>query len=261
MSKIDNYNLKFISRENLKEHVAKTIRKYDKSLKAMDLDKFNKNIIDPIKLLFDKNVYDKSYEEIIELELYRQRDKTNNNAIGYFHQNIFQYFTNCEVPTEGWDVIYHGKEKTYYVEMKNKWNTMNSSSQSSTYIKMSDHLLNSQDNKNSVCALVEIIARKSQNIPWTYSIQKTQTQPNENLRRISIDNFYNIVIDDKNAFRDLCFTLPIIIEELVSERGDLKVEEDSVFEELDQKDHDMLVALYKLAFNTYEGFNFNMDRK
>lgn len=79
---------------------------YSKSLNSYDLEKLNANIIDPIKLLLDKYVYDQPWEGIIEREVSRHRDKTNNNAIGYFHQCIFRYIDGCEVPDAGWDVIY-----------------------------------------------------------------------------------------------------------------------------------------------------------
>ena len=60
---------------------------YGETLKSIDLRKFNQNIIDPIKLTFDSNVYGKTFEQIIDDEIFRQRDKTNSNIIGYFHQN------------------------------------------------------------------------------------------------------------------------------------------------------------------------------
>ncbi|MGN1036641.1 MAG: Eco47II family restriction endonuclease, partial [Ruminococcus sp.] len=82
--------LDFISEKDFEEHVKNTIKAYNKSLEAIDLKKFNSNVIDPIKLTFDKNVFRKSFEQIISDEISRQRDKSNNNAIGYFHQNIFQ---------------------------------------------------------------------------------------------------------------------------------------------------------------------------
>jgi|GEM_PF-6631994 len=44
-------------------------------------------------MLFDSFVFNKDLETIIESEIIRQKDKSNNNIIGYFHQNIFQYFT------------------------------------------------------------------------------------------------------------------------------------------------------------------------
>ena len=122
------YNLNFIKQEDFEKHIENTLKEYNKTLESIDLKKFNKNIIDPIKLLFDKNVMRESFEELIDKEIYRQRDKTNTNAIGYFHQNMFKYIKNCEVPDSGWDIIYKSPNSNviYYVEMKNKHNTMNS---------------------------------------------------------------------------------------------------------------------------------------
>lgn len=86
-------DLKFISEKNLTKHVKETIRQYGDNLKSYDLKRFNNNLIDPIKLIFDKNVYRTSWKGIIENEIFRQRDKSNNNVIGYFHQNIFLTLT------------------------------------------------------------------------------------------------------------------------------------------------------------------------
>lgn len=144
------WNLSFISEQDFTEHVKATIEKYGEKLESFDLKRFNKNIIDPIKLIFDKTVYHSSWDEIVSNEIFRQRDKSNNNDIGYFHQRIFQYIANCHVPPNGeeggWDVIYEnadgisipdaGSVHKVYVEMKNKHNTMNSASAGKTFIKM-----------------------------------------------------------------------------------------------------------------------------
>lgn len=250
------YKLDFISQEDFENHVTNTLRKYNETLESINLKKFNSNLIDPIKLLFDKNVFDKSFEEIIKLEIHRQRDKSNSNIIGYFHQNMFKNIKNCEVPNEGWDVIFTSDDITYYVEMKNKHNTMNSSSSGKTFMKMQNHLLNADDRNRSICALLEVIAKKSQNIPWVITLDKVKQSSNERLRRISIDKFYEIVTGDKNAFRLICEQLPITIEKIISNNKSLKVQKDTVFEELEKIDKDTLLALYKLAFSTYEGFGW-----
>ena len=135
-----NWNLTFISEEDFTNHVKATIDKYGDKLESFDLKRFNKNIVDPVKLIFDKTVYNFSWEEIVKNEIFRQRDKSNNNDIGYFHQRIFNFIANCRVPDNGkeggWDVIYEnpngiilpdgGTVHKIYVEMKNKHNTMNS---------------------------------------------------------------------------------------------------------------------------------------
>lgn len=251
----NNFILEYISQENFENHVLNTLNEYKDLLKSINLKSFNSNIIDPIKLLFDKNIFNKSFKEIIDLEIHRQRDKSNNNTIGYFHQNIFKYFKNCEVPDEGWDIVFYSPNLTYYVEMKNKHNTMNSSSSAKTFMRMQNHLLNATDKSISICALVEVIAKKSQNIPWTISIDNIKQNPNEQLRRISIDKFYEIVTGDKFAFEKLCIQLPITIEKLTKQNKTLIVEEDTVFEELERIDSNILISLYKIAFGTYEGFN------
>ena len=78
------WTLNFISEEDFTDHVKATIEKYGEKLESFDLKRFNKNIIDPIKLIFDKTVYQSSWEEIVSNEIFRQRDKSNNNDIGYF---------------------------------------------------------------------------------------------------------------------------------------------------------------------------------
>lgn len=63
--------------------------------------RFNKDILNPIKLIFAKTVCQSSWDEFVSNEIFRQRDKSNNNDIGYFHQRIFQYIKNCHVPPNG----------------------------------------------------------------------------------------------------------------------------------------------------------------
>ena len=109
-----DWNLSFISEDDFINHVKATIDKYGEKLDSFDIARFNKNIIDPIKMIFDKTVYQSTWEEIVSNEIFRQRDKANNNDIGYFHQRIFEYMDNCHVPdngTEGgWDVIFRKED-------------------------------------------------------------------------------------------------------------------------------------------------------
>lgn len=246
------WELDFITKEDLKRHVANTIRTYGDTLKSIDLKTFNKNIVDPIKLTFDSKVYDKTIEQVINEEIVRQRDKTNNNAIGYFHQNMFNYIAHCEVPQQGFDVIYTREDGTkVYVEMKNKHNTMNSSSSQKTFMKMMAKLL---EEDNCQCYLVEIIAKRSQNIVWHVMLDNSAVEQPK-IRRVSIDKFYAEVTGKQNAFKQLCNVLPSIIDEIIAENDQLSVEEDTVIDELRNLDPDILKSLYILAFNTYEGFN------
>ncbi len=247
------YHLKFISQENFEKHVTDTILSYSKSLESISLAKFNSNIIDPIKMLFDKNVFSKSYEQLIADEIFRQRDKSNNNSIGYFHQNIFKYIRNCEVPKTGWDVIYTSPEtgRKIYAELKNKHNTMNSGSAQKIYIQMQNQIMKTPED---VCFLVETIAPKSRNIPWGCSVNGQHVE-DERIRRVSMDKFYAIVTGEQNAFCQMCMQLPETLEILIKHNRNLTAGQDTVLSELQNLSPDIQKALFLLAFRTYEGFS------
>ena len=268
------WDLSFISEEDFTNHVKATIEKYGEKLKSFDLKRFNKNIIDPIKLIFDKMVYQSSWEELISNEIFRQRDKSNNNDIGYFHQRIFQYIKNCRVPSNGkeggWDVIYEnpagieipaaGRVHTIYVEMKNKHNTMNSAAAGKTFIKMQDQLLRDDD---CACFLVEAIAKHSQNIKWAPMVDNDKVG-HKFIRRVSLDQFYALVTGQDDAFYKICMALPYVIERVVDELKNTIIPHDTVIDELrtlaarqnmESEDLAMAMAIYMLGFGNYKCFS------
>ncbi len=265
--------LTYISEENFKQHVHATIEKYGEKLESFDLKRFNKNIVDPIKLIFDKTVYHASWDEIVSNEIFRQRDKSNNNDIGYFHQRIFQYIQHCHVPENGleggWDVIYEDADgitlpdgsvvHTVFVEMKNKHNTMNSASAGKTFIKMQNQLLKDDD---CACFLVEAIAQHSQNIKWETTVDK-QKVGHKLIRRVSLDQFYALVTGQADAFYQMCMVLPKVIQEVVDAMGDMIVPNDTVIDELkaiaskqgiEPENISIAMAVYMLGFGSYVGF-------
>lgn len=76
-----NWNINFISQNDFEKHVENTIRYFGTKLSSYDLKRFNLNLIDPIKLIFDKSIFNKSWYNLINSEISRQRDKTNTNEI------------------------------------------------------------------------------------------------------------------------------------------------------------------------------------
>ena len=253
MTSNKEYGLDFIKCDDLYHHVYETVSSYSFNL---NLKEFNSNLIDPIKLTFDSLVYSQNIETTIENEVLRQLDKSNSNKIGYFHQNIFQYFGNgWTVEEEGYDII--NAEKRIFVELKNKHNTMNSSSSAKTYMRMQNSII--EDNQ-STCLLVEVIAKKSQNIPWVVSIDKIKQKPNDRIRRVSIDKFYDIVTGYNQSFKKLCEVLPLVIKDVVDDIS-TRNKTNTVFEELNHISNDLLTSIYLLSFNRYEGFdNFKFNK-
>ena len=267
------WGLSFISEEDFTNHVCSTIEKYGEKLESFDLKRFNKNLVDPIKLIFDKTVYQSTWDEIVSSEIFRQRDKSNNNDIGYFHQRIFQYIAKCHVPPNGeeggWDVIFEDADgislpdgsivHKVYVEMKNKHNTMNSASAGKTFIKMQNQLLQDDD---CACFLVEAIAKHSQNIKWETTVDKTKVG-HKLIRRVSLDQFYALVTGQADAFHQLCMILPETIQKAVDKLGDAIIPHDTVIDELkeiakkqnlESEDLAIAMAVYMLGFGSYKGF-------
>lgn len=269
-----DWTINFITREELTEHVTKTIAAYGEKLKPYDIQKLNSNLVDPIKMIFDKYVYRESWEDLITGEIFRQRDKSNNNSIGYFHQRIFNYFDNCHVPdngTEGgWDVIFESptqvdlpdgdRVRRIYVEMKNKHNTMNSASSGKTYIKMQNQLLRDDD---CACYLVEAIAKQSQNIKWETSVDG-QKVSHRRIRRVSMDQFYALVTGEEDAFYQICTVLPGIINSVILAGTEISAPTDTAYNELkniaksldmSSDELSMAMAIYLLGFSSYSGFS------
>lgn len=192
------YNLGFISDEDIFNHVRNTVFQYRRKI---DLKDFNRNIIDPIKMTFDAKIYGQTIQQAIESECVRQIDKSNNNRIGYFHQYLFKFAGNGWIVPDngtqgGFDVL--NDQLHIYVEMKNKHNTMNSSSASDTYVKMQNKIL--RDDK-ATCLLVETIAKNSQNMTWKLAINKNgrkEIYSHERISRVSMDKFYELVFKQKS---------------------------------------------------------------
>jgi hypothetical protein len=248
---MNRYELNFISDESIFSHVKNTVEKYRFNVSVTD---FNRNLVDPIKLTFDAKIYKRDIKVVIEDEIFRQIDKSNTNHIGYFHQNIFTHIgKGWSVPLAGYDVV--NKSKHIYVEMKNKHNTMNSSSSQKTYMRMQNTLIK---NPAAKCLLVEVIATSSQDIVWRTTLDGTSVSSSK-IRRVSIDKFYEIVTGDKLAFKKLCEKLPTIIQDVV-DATKFNPGYNTVVQDLQRIDKNLLKSLYLLAFDKYEGFgNFSVE--
>ena len=112
-----------------------------------------------------------------------------------------------------------------------------------TYMRM-QHKINLIP--NAQCFLVEVIARNSQNIKWIVFLDSEQIS-NERIRRVSIDKFYEIVTGEREAFKNLCEKLPLVIDDVIDSIED-EIMQNSVFEELQAISPNILKSLYLLSF-------------
>ena len=129
-----NKYVEFVSDEDFLECVRKVVDSYqtlDENITPTSILTESKNTIDEFKTIFDVCVNQISFDEWSKIELTRQQDKTINNKIGEFHQELLG-------KVNGWADLGVGDEteidlkkedNTVFIELKNKYNTMNSSSE------------------------------------------------------------------------------------------------------------------------------------
>jgi|LauGreDrversion4_2_1035121.scaffolds.fasta_scaffold34675_3 hypothetical protein len=249
---MSKYKLGFISDEDLVDHVRYCVDRYRSSITAAQIEK---NILDPVKLCFDGNIYGYGFEGAFRQEVARQIDKSNNNLIGHFHQRIFAVMgRGWEVPSKGWDVV--NRQSRCYVELKNKHNTMNSSSARATHDRMWKKV---EEDSRAVCMLVEVIARQSQDEAWVLKVNNRKRQ-HERIRRVSIDRFYEIVTGQKDAFARFCFALPIVLKDVLESRGGeshgsaLNRSTVKLLDEYRGVSRDEVGECFRKSFCSYQGF-------
>ena len=100
------------------------IQAYLKAKNKVTKKKFYSNKVDTIKLTFDSKFNEISEQDLIETEILRQVDKSINNSIGTFHEQILGGIDGFEVGNlSGFDI--KAVDNTLFADIKNKHNTMN----------------------------------------------------------------------------------------------------------------------------------------
>ena len=200
-----SYNLGFISDKDIFNHVKETVLRYSANI---DLAAFNKNIIDPIKLTFDAKVYGRTIEEVVASECMRQMDKSNNNHIGYFHQNLFRYAGNgWTVPKEGFDVV--NEERHIYALLNDDVSKMKTAIKNKVVMKFMNQLM--KDEK-AICMIVDLANYSYVEKSW--SIDGEDGYFDDKFRYISINGFYEVVFGKTNAYKQIVDVLPVILSDI-----------------------------------------------
>jgi len=208
--------LKWISDTELKNEVAHLLSIAKNAQKAA-VDTFGKNVIDPFSAIFEMSGFEIDHNAWLKSETTRQAQKTLQNHIGDFHQNILGYsggWTNMKVG----NVIDLVSEKNKAIaEIKNKYNTVSGGKLSDLYYSL-DKLISPKSSiyKGYTAYYVAIIPKngKRYNKPFIPSDKdKGEKCPkNEHIREIDGASFYGLVTGFDYALEDLFDVLPAVIE-------------------------------------------------
>lgn len=243
-----NKYLSFITDEHFLHCIEELHKSYLKAKKNITKSKFYKNKIDTIKLTFDSKFNGIDENELIEAEILRQIDKSINNSIGTFHEQVLGGIKGYEVGNlSGFDI--KAKDNTMFADIKNKHNTMNSSSAEALFQKLARY---ADDYKQAKCYWVQIMAKSSFNEHWKGDINGKEYS-HSRVYKISGDQFYALLSGEKNAFFHLYQALPIAIDDyLNSFKSSKKQNEDSALKEIEKKvESSKRTILNQITFENY----------
>jgi len=208
---MSNKYLSYISDEHLLNCIETLHNSYIKSKGNISKKKFYSNKIDTIKLTFDTKFNEMDEETIIKSEINRQIDKSINNSIGTFHEQILGGINGFEMGKHsGYDI--KATDNTLFADIKNKHNTMNSSSAESLFQKLATF---ADTHKTSKCYWVQILAKNSFDQKWQGDINGKEYS-HSRIHKISGDRFYSLLTGKDNAFYELYDILPKAIDDYLS---------------------------------------------
>lgn len=197
----------FISDEHLYNCIAQLHSSYIKAKNKITKKFFYANKVDTFKLTFDSRFNHISEEDIIHTEVLRQVDKSINNSIGTFHEQILGGVMGYEVgKLSGFDI--KAIDDTLFADLKNKHNTMNSSSMEALFQKLAKY---ADHYKKARCYWVQILAKSSFCELWTGEINGKEYS-HSRVYEISGDQFYAMITGQQDALFQLYNALPAAIK-------------------------------------------------
>jgi Eco47II restriction endonuclease len=201
----------FISDEHLLYCIGNLYGAYSKAKNKVSKKEFYKNKVDTIKLTFDAKFNNIDEESLIQAEILRQVDKSINNFIGIFHEQILGGIKGFEVGNlSGFDI--KANDDTLFADIKNKHNTMNSGAAESLFQKLKGY---ADTYKKSKCYWVQILAKNSFVDLWVSDINGKEYS-HSRVYKISGDKFYALLTNQEDALFQLYKVLPIAINDYLS---------------------------------------------
>lgn len=224
--------LPFISNKNLYSSAEYVLGIAARALEQSEKNIY-KNVLDPFSAVFDAMAGGVSLSDWRKKELSRQIQKTLQNALGVFHQNILGNFKNWENLGVGNIVDVVNEESKIIAEIKNKHNTTKGNHKTAIYDDL-DKLLNSTY-KGFTGYYVEVIpkGRKEYDKEFTPSDNKSKSRrpSHEKIRVIDGKSFYTLASGYKNALEQIYLVLPKVIGDILGQNSEI-IEKEMLFHEL-----------------------------
>jgi Eco47II restriction endonuclease len=252
---MNNKYVNFISDEHLLWCVGNLYKAYAKAKSNVSKKNFYSNKVDTIKLTFDAHFNNIDQESLIQAEVLRQIDKSINNSIGTFHEQVLGSIAGYEMGNmSGFDI--KAKDDMLFADIKNKHNTMNSSSSESLFQKLKNY---ADTYKKSKCYWVQILAKGSFNELWQGEINGKEYS-HSRVYKISGDQFYALLSGQDDALFQLYKALPTAIHDYLNAiEEDKKTDENSALDEIKSEiETSNRTILDQITFDNY-GYYLGFD--
>lgn len=210
--------LPFISDDQLKKHIMRVLNAGMKA-KEVKNETFYKNVIDPFGPIFELAVNNYTSSEWEKSEKSRQIQKTLQNAIGDFHNNILGSVNGWRTLPKGNEIDLVKQDNSIIAEVKNKYNTVSGGKLVDHYVEF-DNLINKKASiySGATAYYVKIIPKTPIpfDIPFTPPDKATgkRKHEDEKIREIDGRSFYKLVTGIDDALDQLHSAIPKIIEDL-----------------------------------------------
>ncbi len=215
-----NKYVDFVSDEDFLEVVTPIVEAYSFEEKTIDEDiilnllKYGKNTNDEIKTIFDIVIKDSSLKDWADAEIKRQEDKSVSTALGTFHQNLLG-------KVDGWINLHKGdttkvdlknEDNTIFIELKNKYNTLNAGGKSDVRINLEKL---TKDYPNAMTYWAYIVSRNYKTGEEVWHMKDTPN--NERIHKIYGKKVYELITGDPDALEKLYKAIPIAIVDILGE--------------------------------------------
>lgn len=243
-----NKYVNFISDEHILNCIENLHKSYLRAKNNISKKSFYTNKVDTIKLTFDARFNDINEDDLIQSEILRQIDKSINNSIGTFHEQILGGINGFEVGNlSGFDI--KASDDTLFADIKNKHNTMNSSSAEALFQKLARF---ADDYKKAKCYWVQILAKGSFNEHWKGEINGKEYS-HSRVFKISGDRFYALLSGQDDALYQLYKALPQSIKDyLDSKQSEQDIRQNSALDEISSEtEESKRSVLDQITFENY----------
>lgn len=243
-----NKYVDFVSDDHLLKCIDGLHKSYLKAKNNITKRNFYANKVDTFKLTFDAKFNDIDEDTLIQSEILRQIDKSINNSIGTFHEQVLGGIKGFESGRlKGYDI--KANDNTLFADIKNKHNTMNSSSSEALFQKLARY---ANDYKKAKCYWVQILAKSSFCDLWNAEINGKEYS-HSRVYKISGDKFYELLSGHENAMFELYKALPKAIHDYLRSKTlkDSDVENSALDEIKSQTQNSNRSIIDQITFENY----------